>query len=70
MKTYLYGDNLAADIFLYRYGNALKSTFPLAQQSLETESNIKGYSNSFHLRRIIAENYNYNQWLNNYNYEK
>ncbi len=66
----LYTKNIAADVFFYRFGNALVSTFPLVQQILEEESIIGGYVNTFQNQRFAAELYNYKQWDKNYVYKK
>ncbi len=67
-KTYLQTYGIAADSFLYMYGNTLKSTFPLAQQSLDSASEI-GYPDEHTRKRLIAEVSTYNKWLQNYNYK-
>ena len=58
---------IAADTFLYRFGNTLKTTFPLAQQCLGYDSQI-GYNKEVNEFRIKGEITAYKNWVENYSY--
>ena len=66
-KTYMYTHAIAADTFLYRFGNTLKTTFPLAQQCLGYDSQI-GYNKEVNEFRIKGEITAYKNWVENYSY--
>ena len=69
-KTLIYGSYYNNDIstFIYRFGNTLVSTFPLAQKCLLVKSKHKCYENFLLEKRLRSEIYNYQNWIDNYKY--